>query len=59
MPERLNPELKSVIKEFKRQALHAYLLGFEHPISKEKMSFRSELPEDMEDLVNRLRELDR
>jgi len=59
VPERLNPELKSVIKEFKRQALHAYLLGFEHPISKEKMSFRSELPEDMEDLVNRLRELDR
>jgi len=59
VPEKLKPELKTKIKAFKRQALHAYLLGFEHPISREKMSFSSELPEDMEDLVNRLREFDR
>jgi 23S rRNA pseudouridine1911/1915/1917 synthase len=30
-----------------RQALHAYLLGFEHPVSGEPMEFRSELPGDM------------
>jgi 23S rRNA pseudouridine1911/1915/1917 synthase len=30
-----------------RQALHAYLLGFEHPVSGEAMEFRSELPDDL------------
>ena len=30
-----------------RQALHAKTLGFMHPITKEYMSFNSELPEDM------------
>jgi 23S rRNA pseudouridine1911/1915/1917 synthase len=30
-----------------RQALHAKTLGFIHPVTKEKMLFDSELPEDM------------
>ena len=30
-----------------RQALHAYSLEFEHPISHEKMHFMSDIPEDM------------
>jgi 23S rRNA pseudouridine1911/1915/1917 synthase len=30
-----------------RQALHANLLGFEHPVSGEPMEFRSELPADL------------
>ena len=30
-----------------RQALHAKTLGFEHPDSKEKLFFNSELPDDM------------
>ncbi len=30
-----------------RQALHAALLGFEHPSSKEEMVFESELPEEL------------
>ena len=30
-----------------RQALHAYLLGFEHPSSGEAMEFRSDLPADL------------
>jgi 23S rRNA pseudouridine1911/1915/1917 synthase len=29
-----------------RQALHAALLGFEHPVTGERLRFRSELPED-------------
>lgn len=39
-----------VINTFKilpRQALHAKTLGFVHPLSKEKMTFDSELPDDM------------
>lgn len=41
---------------FDRQALHAALLGFEHPISGEMMRFEAELPEDMAQLLQYLRE---
>ncbi len=34
-----------------RQALHAKTLGFIHPVSGEKMSFDTELPEDMSNLI--------
>ncbi|MBI4274528.1 MAG: RluA family pseudouridine synthase [Rhizobiales bacterium] len=37
-----------------RQALHAYLLGFKHPLSGEPMEFRSELPADLGRLRARL-----
>ncbi|MCB2197779.1 RluA family pseudouridine synthase [bacterium] len=39
-----------------RQALHARLLGFEHPVSKEMVRFEGDLPEDMATLVEYLRE---
>lgn len=38
-----------------RQALHAKTLGFEHPTSGERLSFHSELPEDMLSLVEKWR----
>ena len=38
-----------------RQALHAYSLGFEHPISKEWIYFERKFPSDMEDLLTKLR----
>lgn len=33
-----------------RQALHAAVLGFKHPVSKEVMEFEAELPDDMKKL---------
>ena len=42
--------LREALEGFERQALHAKTLGFEHPITKEMMSFDSELPEDMQKL---------
>lgn len=42
-------------KTFNRQALHAALLGFEHPISGELLRFEAELPEDMAHLLQNLR----
>ncbi len=42
------------LKTLKRQALHAYLLGFEHPRSREKMRFESELPQDFAALLHSL-----
>jgi 23S rRNA pseudouridine1911/1915/1917 synthase len=39
-----------------RQALHAKTLGFVHPVTGEQMSFDSELPTDMKQLVEGWRE---
>ena len=35
------------IKNFHRQALHAYTIGFTHPRSKKMLKFKSELPNDI------------
>jgi len=42
-------------KIFTRQALHAFLLGFKHPATGEALRFTSELPNDMKQLLDRLR----
>ena len=41
-----------ILKNFERQALHAYHLGFEHPISKKRMNFDVKLPEDFRNLID-------
>ena len=38
-----------------RQALHARSLSFEHPVSKKKLEFVSDLPDDMRELVEKWR----
>lgn len=38
-----------------RQALHAKTLGFEHPVTGEFMSFDSEIPHDMQQLIEKWR----
>jgi len=40
---------------FSRQALHAAVLGFEHPVSGETLRFEAALPKDMADLLAALR----
>ncbi|MCJ8519660.1 23S rRNA pseudouridine1911/1915/1917 synthase [Pseudorhizobium tarimense] len=45
---------KTVVKAFHRQALHAYLLAFEHPRTGEVMEFEAPLPADMQELVDAL-----
>ena len=39
-----------------RQALHARVLGFEHPATREHMHFESPMPEDMERCIGRWRD---
>jgi 23S rRNA pseudouridine1911/1915/1917 synthase len=48
--------LSSVIRDlgFARQALHAATLGFVHPVTQEKLSFESALPDDIVELIGRL-----
>ena len=40
-----------ILKNFSRQALHAYHLGFKHPKSNKYIEFDSNLPNDMEKLL--------
>ncbi|RKQ71291.1 ribosomal large subunit pseudouridine synthase D [Litorimonas taeanensis] len=46
--------LRESILKFKRQALHARLLGFLHPITKELMVFEADIPQDMKHLESAL-----
>ena len=43
----LPAEARGVLQDLERQALHAYLLGIEHPSSGEPLIFRSPLPADL------------
>ena len=38
--------------DFRRQALHAAVLGFIHPVEKHRLSFSSDLPPDMAELID-------
>ena len=51
----LPAELKQYVNTFPRQALHAKSLGFVHPRNGKFMQFDSELPEDMAELVDKLK----
>lgn len=42
------------VASFPRQALHAAVLGFEHPVSGTPLRFEAELPQDMQNLIDRL-----
>ncbi len=47
--------LRQGLEKMLRQALHAALLGFHHPVTGEKMEFFSPLPADMEEAIGVLR----
>ncbi|MFO8058067.1 MAG: RluA family pseudouridine synthase [bacterium] len=54
LPARLDPQTRSALRQLKRQALHAYHLGFLHPCTSEPMAFESPLPQDMKAAVKAL-----
>lgn len=39
------------VRDFPRQALHAQVLGFVHPVSGESLRFEADIPQDMADLI--------
>lgn len=54
----LPEKARAVVNGFHRQALHAFMLQFEHPTSGETMHFEAPPPADMEQLINALRGMD-
>ena len=55
-PKNATDELREALKLFKRQALHAAMLSLFHPITGEQMTWTADIPEDMTQLTNILRE---
>lgn len=53
---RTRPAHREILQrlDFKRQALHARTLGFLHPVNKDKLTFESPIPPDIQELVSLL-----
>lgn len=54
IPAGASTELVEYLQGFKRQALHAWRLSFEHPESGEEVSYEAPLPDDMQKLITML-----
>ncbi|GLT18106.1 ribosomal large subunit pseudouridine synthase D [Vibrio zhanjiangensis] len=55
IPAGASEELATMIRQFDRQALHAVMLKFEHPISGEELEFHAPVPQDMVVMTQALR----
>ena len=58
IPSGLDAQLTSLISGFSRQALHAHQLEFVHPGSRQRVSFKADLPADFAQLVAALEQYD-
>ncbi|PXF62409.1 23S rRNA pseudouridine(1911/1915/1917) synthase RluD [Kangiella spongicola] len=54
VPNRITPELKEILGKFKRQALHASLLGLKHPTTGDYIEWTAPMPADMQKLRDAL-----
>ena len=57
-PKKASQELKEEIKGFNRQALHSKKMTLKHPESHKLMTWKAEMPSDMESLLNVLSRFD-
>ncbi|PWK88614.1 23S rRNA pseudouridine(1911/1915/1917) synthase RluD [Fulvimonas soli] len=56
LPKGASPALVAALRGFRRQALHAERLAFDHPVTGEALSFAAPRPADMGQLILALRE---
>lgn len=56
IPKGMSESCREAIQGFRRQALHAGLLGFKHPSTGEDVSWQIDLPEDMQQILEKLSE---
>ncbi len=55
-PKGASNEFLEILRNFNRQALHAVMLKFNHPITGEEMNFSAPYPDDFVHLINILKE---
>ena len=51
------PQMRAVLMDFPRQALHAERLGLEHPDTGEWMEWQVNMPDDMQQLLQQVRKI--
>ena len=56
LPAGVSDHLADILRGFRRQALHAARLGFEHPVTRQAVEFEAPLPDDFASLLAALRE---
>ena len=56
-PQKCVPQLRALLHGFPRQALHATRLALEHPVSGEAVEWHAPLPQDMQLLLQQIREI--
>ncbi|MEM6513703.1 MAG: 23S rRNA pseudouridine(1911/1915/1917) synthase RluD [Pseudomonadota bacterium] len=56
LPKGASQPLIDALRQFRRQALHAVRLGFEHPMTGEAIDVRAPLPEDLDALLATLKQ---
>ncbi|THA13932.1 23S rRNA pseudouridylate synthase, partial [Rodentibacter pneumotropicus] len=54
-PKNASENVMEVLRNFKRQALHAVMLRLAHPITGEMMEWHAPLPKDFVELLNALK----
>ena len=52
LPANASDQLRTVLQQFKRQALHASSIAFYHPQTDEELTFQAPLPDDFKLLLN-------
>jgi len=57
-PKKACQELKDELKNFQRQALHSKKLTLKHPVTGKSMTWKADLPDDMQELLNILKNFD-
>lgn len=55
VPRGASPDLLALLRRFKRQALHATVLGLTHPVTGEWIQWQHDPPTDMQSLIEALR----
>ena len=55
IPAGCSDALREALRSFRRQALHAFRLGFEHPVTGAWVEWEAPMPDDMEQLLSVLR----
>ncbi len=55
----LTPAARIIFDGFRRQALHAAVLGFDHPESGRRLRFEAPIPPDFANLLNSLEEIEK
>ncbi|SHO55230.1 23S rRNA pseudouridine(1911/1915/1917) synthase RluD [Vibrio quintilis] len=56
IPKGASEPLVSLLRSFDRQALHAVMLKFDHPVTGEPMEFHAPVPDDMVEMTEALRD---